>query len=136
MKQLIATVLRFAVMWYMMSYFKGGQQQPAGAAVPAGAAAPLYQKGDLIDMYVYLSESPIFNVRDRANAELIWTQLEIPLAAGPERTGSFVYRPTEVRRASRQRGLMGVAGAAGVAAAQFAERAPSCLALAHSCCQF
>jgi hypothetical protein len=81
-------------MWYMMSYFKGGQQQPA--ATPAGAAAPLYQKGDLVDMYVYLSESPLFNVRDRSNAELIWTQLEIPLAAGPERTGSFVYRPSEV----------------------------------------
>jgi hypothetical protein len=78
----------------MMSYFKGGQQQPA--ATPAGAAAPLYQKGDLVDMYVYLSESPLFNVRDRSNAELIWTQLEIPLAAGPERTGSFVYRPSEV----------------------------------------
>lgn len=94
MNQMVATVLRFALMWYMMSYFKGSQNQPADT--PAGAAAPLYAKGELVDMYVYLSESPIFNVADRSNAELIWTQTEISLAAGPERTGSFVYRPTEV----------------------------------------
>jgi hypothetical protein len=95
MNQLVATVLRFALMWYMMSYFKGSQNQPA-AGTPAGAAAPLYAKGELVDMYVYLSESPIFNVADRSSAELIWTQTEIPLASGPERTSSFVYRPTEV----------------------------------------
>lgn len=94
MNQLVMTVLRFALMWYMMSYFKGSQNQPAGT--PAGAAAPLYAKGELVDMYVYLSESPIFQVADRSSAELIWTQTEISLAAGPERTGSFVYRPTEV----------------------------------------
>lgn len=94
LNQLVATVLRFALMWYMMSYFKGSQNQPA-AGTPAGAAAPLYAKGELVDMYVYLSESPIFSVADRSSAELIWTQTEIPLASGPERTGSFVYKPTE-----------------------------------------
>jgi hypothetical protein len=93
MNRLIGTVIRFALMWYMMTYFKGSQQP---AATPAGAAAPLYRKGDLVDMYVYISESPFLNIQDRSNAELIWLKTEIPLAAGPEQTGSFVYRPTEV----------------------------------------
>lgn len=97
--QLIGTVIRFALMWYAMSYFKGGQQ---AATTPAGAAAPLYRKGDLVDMYVYISESPFINIQDRSNAELIWLKTEIPLAAGPEQTATFVYRPTEVwERASQ-----------------------------------
>lgn len=92
--KLLGTILRFALMWYMMQYFKGNQQP---AATPSGASAPLYRKGELVDMYVFLSESPIFSAHDRSNAQLIWNQTELELAAGAERLGSFVYRPTEVR---------------------------------------
>lgn len=91
---LVGTVLRFALMWYMMSYFKGNQQP---AQTPGGASAPLYRKGELVDMYVYLSESPFLNVQDRHTAELIWTQPELALATSPERTATYMYRPSEVR---------------------------------------
>lgn len=91
--KLLGTILRFALMWYVMSYFKGGQQP---AATPGGAAAPLYRKGDLVDMYMYISESPIFSAYDTTNAHLIWNETALELAAGPERTATFMYRPTEV----------------------------------------
>ena len=95
--QLVATVLRFALMWYMMSYFKGGQQP---AQTPAGAAAPLYRKGELVDMYVYISESPVLHLQDRGSAELIWTQTDLALATSPERTVTYTYIPSEVRVAA------------------------------------
>lgn len=100
-QQLLGTILRFALMWYMMQYFKGGGQQaagPGGGPVPAGASAPLYRKGELVDMYVFLSESPYLNVHDRTGAQLIWFQSDLPLASGPEITGNYTYRPSEVRR--------------------------------------
>lgn len=92
--KLLGTIVRFALMWYVMSYFKGGQQP---AATPGGAAAPLYRKGDLVDMYMYISESPIFSAYDTTNAHLIWNETALELAASPERTATFLYRPTEVR---------------------------------------
>lgn len=96
--QLVGTVLRFALMWYMMSYFKGGQQP---AQTPGGASAPLYRKGELVDMYVYISESPLINLQDRSNAQLIWTEPELALATSAERTASYLYTPSEVRVAGR-----------------------------------
>eukprot|EP00878_Enallax_costatus_P014291 GHUV01014949.1.p1 GENE.GHUV01014949.1~~GHUV01014949.1.p1 ORF type:complete len:567 (+),score=104.50 GHUV01014949.1:232-1932(+) len=91
----ISTVLRMAVMWYVMSYMRGSQQpQPKpGQTPPAGVAAPLYSKGDLLDIYVYVSESPYMH--DRSAAELVWSQQEVGLATTAERTFTYNYKPSE-----------------------------------------
>lgn len=104
---MVTTVIRFAIMWYMMSYFKGSQQ-PANQQ-PGSMSAPLYRKGDMVDMYVFLSESPVMSVADRGDAELIW-QTEVSLAVSPERTISYEYQPSQVRCCLCARGVPRRAG--------------------------
>lgn len=87
----LATIARMVLMWWVMSYFKGNQQQ--ATSTPAGAAAPLYRKGDMLDMYVYVSEH---SVLQRDTAELVWTQTEVGLATTPELTVTHTYTPSEV----------------------------------------
>jgi hypothetical protein len=89
--QLLGTLVRFGLMWYVMNMFKGNQQ-PAGKS-PADMSAPLYRKGDLLDMYVYVSEAPFF---EPSRAELIWTQTEVGLATTAERKFTWEYTPSEV----------------------------------------
>lgn len=86
----LATIARMVLMWWVMSYFKGNQQQ--ATSTPAGAAAPLYRKGDMLDMYVYVSEH---SVLQRDTAELVWTQTEVGLATTPELTVTHTYTPSE-----------------------------------------
>jgi hypothetical protein len=88
--QLFATIARFALMWWLMSYFKGNQQ---AAPTPAGAAAPLYRKGDMLDMYVYVSEQSYLQ---RESAKLVCTQTAVGLATTPERSVTYNYTPSEV----------------------------------------
>lgn len=92
----ISTVLRFAVMWYVMSYMRGGQQPQtkAGQTPSAGVAAPLYSRGELLDLYVYLSEDQ--QLIDRSTAQLVWLQQEVGLATTAERTFNYTYTPSEV----------------------------------------
>jgi hypothetical protein len=89
--QLFATIARMALMWWLMSYFKGNQQ---AAPTPAGAAAPLYRKGDMLDMYVYMSEESYLQ---REKAQLVWSQTEVGLATTPERSVTYEYTPSEVK---------------------------------------
>jgi hypothetical protein len=89
--QLFATIARMALMWWLMSYFKGGNQQ--AAPTPAGSAAPLYRKGDMLDMYVYVSEQSYLQ---RESAELVWSQTAVGLATTPERSVTYTYTPSEV----------------------------------------
>jgi hypothetical protein len=89
--QFFATIVRMVLMWWVMSYFKGNQQT---ASTPAGAAAPLYRKGDLLDMYVYVSEESLLH---RKTAELVWAQTEVGLATTPELTVTHTYNPSEVQ---------------------------------------
>lgn len=92
-QNIVATVLRLGLMWYMMSWFKGGNQQ--ASSDPAAMSNPLYRRGDLVDMYVYLSEEPY--LRDRSSASLIWQEPSIALAASPERQFTYTYQPSKVR---------------------------------------
>jgi len=54
---------------------------------------PLYRKGDLVDMYVYLSEEPYLYNREKG--ELIWKELELGLATSPERQVNYTYHPSQ-----------------------------------------
>lgn len=91
MNQLLGTLIRFGLMWYVMNMFKGNQQQ-AGKS-PADMSAPLYRKGDLLDMYVYVSEAPYL---ESSQAELIWSQTEVGLATTADRKFTWNYTPSEV----------------------------------------
>lgn len=95
---IFSTILRFAVMWYVMNYMRGNSQPQTkpGQTPPAGVAAPLYSKGDLLDIYVYISESPHYQF-DRSTQEPVWYQKEVGLATTAERTFTYNYRPSEVR---------------------------------------
>lgn len=97
--QLFSTIARFAIMWYLMSWMKGNQQSAApsaGSKVPTGVSAPLYRKGDAVDMYVYLSEQ-ITLPPDRDGASLIWAQHGLSLATGAQQTHTYTYVPSEAR---------------------------------------
>eukprot|EP00882_Tetradesmus_deserticola_P005055 GHRQ01005326.1.p1 GENE.GHRQ01005326.1~~GHRQ01005326.1.p1 ORF type:complete len:625 (+),score=278.98 GHRQ01005326.1:193-2067(+) len=87
--KLFATIARMALMWWVMSYFKGNKQATPS---PAGAAAPLYRKGDMLDMYVYVSEQSYLQ---RDSAELVWSQTDVGLATTPERTVTYTYTPSQ-----------------------------------------
>ena len=59
---------------------------------------PLYRKGDLVDMYVYLSEEPYLYNREKG--ELIWKELELGLATSPERQVNYTYHPSQASGSS------------------------------------
>jgi hypothetical protein len=106
----LGTILRFAFMWYMMRSFSGGNKGGGGSAgvlsngtAAPGFAAPVYRRGDLLDMRAYLSESP-FLEHDRSGARLVWAERDVPLASGDERRRVLRYVPSP-RVARNESGL-------------------------------
>jgi hypothetical protein len=90
---IISFVVRMAMMYYMMQWMKGGQQAgPAGTA--PSTSNPLYRRGDLVDMYVYLSEEPFLS--QRSEDALVWKEAEIALGLSPERSRNVTYHPSQV----------------------------------------
>jgi hypothetical protein len=94
------TIARFAFMWMLMSWFKGGgkQQQtnnkdPATAAV--GSIFPRFEQGTLVDMYCFISEKPFIRYYDVA--DLIWSETGIAMSVSETRKYSYFYEPSEVR---------------------------------------
>ncbi|XP_062225718.1 uncharacterized protein LOC133924273 [Phragmites australis] len=92
--QSITGIVRMAVFWYFASKFFGPKRPPAE---PGMLMSNLFQKGEPMDMWVYLSEDEKFN--DFANEDtLIWHETNIPYAVwgpGSTRTRSLAYYPSE-----------------------------------------
>nr|CAB3484591.1 unnamed protein product [Digitaria exilis] len=92
--QSIAGIVRMAVFWYFAAKFFGPKRPPAE---PGMLMSNLFQKGEPMDMWMYLSENEKFN--DFANDDaLIWHEANIPYAVwGPTstRTRSLAYYPSE-----------------------------------------
>ncbi|PWZ44736.1 CLPTM1-like membrane protein cnrB [Zea mays] len=92
--QSISGIVRMAVFWYFAAKFFGPKRPPAD---PGILMSNLFQKGEPMDMWMYLSESDKFN--DFANEDaLIWHEANIPYAVwGPTstRTRSLTYYPSE-----------------------------------------
>ncbi|WVZ85770.1 hypothetical protein U9M48_032650 [Paspalum notatum var. saurae] len=92
--QSIAGIVRMAVFWYFAAKFFGPKRPPAE---PGMLMSNLFQKGEPMDMWFYLSENEKFN--DFANEDaLIWHEANIPYAVwGPTstRTRSLTYYPSE-----------------------------------------
>ncbi|GMI68540.1 hypothetical protein like AT5G08500 [Hibiscus trionum] len=91
--QTITGIIRIAVFWYFASKFFS----PKKPAEPSTLINNLFQKGEPIDMWFYLSEHEKFN--DFGNeASLVWHETNIPYATwGPEstRTLSMKYYPSQ-----------------------------------------
>jgi hypothetical protein len=83
-----------AVFWYFAAKFFGPKRPPAE---PGMLMSNLFQKGEPMDMWMYLSESEKFS--DFANEDaLIWHESNIPYALwGPTstRTRSLTYYPSD-----------------------------------------
>ena len=69
----VMMVVRMGLMWYMMNWMKGGSQ--GGAKAPAEMAKPIWRKGDLLDVHVYLSEQPF--LQNRSTADLVWHEADV-----------------------------------------------------------
>ncbi|RCV33756.1 hypothetical protein SEVIR_7G115500v4 [Setaria viridis] len=92
--QSITGIVRMAVFWYFAAKFFGPKRPPAE---PGMLMSNLFQKGEPMDMWMYLSENEKFN--DFANEDaLIWHEANMPYAVwGPTstRTRSLTYYPSE-----------------------------------------
>lgn len=91
--QSLTGIIRMAVMWYFaMKFFA-----PKKTTEPSQLISNLFQKGETLDMWFYLSEKEKFNDFTDENA-LIWHESNIPFAVwGPTstRTLSLKYIPSE-----------------------------------------
>ncbi|XP_028770920.1 cleft lip and palate transmembrane protein 1 homolog [Neltuma alba] len=91
--QTITGIIRMAVFWYFASKFFS----PKRPTEPAALMSNLFQRGEPLDMWLYLSEHEKFNDFGSENA-LVWHETNIPYAVwGPESTRSLSlkYRPSE-----------------------------------------
>ncbi|KAL7255428.1 hypothetical protein ACSBR1_009556 [Camellia fascicularis] len=91
--QTITGIIRIAVFWYFASKFFS----PKKPVEPALQISNIFQKGESLDMWFYLSEHEKFNDFGSEGA-LVWHETNIPYAVwGPESTRSlsFMYYPSE-----------------------------------------
>jgi hypothetical protein len=96
----LQAVLRMGMMWYMFNMFKGGGQQTAGTgAASGGMLRPLYARGDLVDLRMFLYERPYLH--DFAKGTLVWELPGVALGTTPEHKHTYSYRPSKVRAGRR-----------------------------------
>lgn len=91
--QTITGIIRIAVFWYFASKFFS----PKRPAEPSLMISNVFQKGEPLDMWFYLSEHEKFN-NFGSESELVWHETNIPYAVwGSEstRTVSLKYVPSE-----------------------------------------
>ncbi|KAJ9176993.1 hypothetical protein P3X46_012250 [Hevea brasiliensis] len=91
--QTITGIIRIAVFWYFASKFFA----PKRPSDPSLLISNLFQKGDSLDLWFYLSEQEKFNDFNN-EAALVWHETNIPYAVwGPESTRSLSmkYYPSE-----------------------------------------
>ncbi|CAA7396504.1 unnamed protein product [Spirodela intermedia] len=91
--QSLTGIIRMAVFWYFaMKFFS-----PKKPVEPSQLISNLFQKGDHLDMWVYLSEREKFNDFSNEDA-LVWHESNIPYAiwgSASTRSRSLQYYPTE-----------------------------------------
>jgi hypothetical protein len=113
---LLPGLMRAFFMWWVMKQFTGAGKKapvgPDGKPAPVARLAPRMQRGALVDVHLYLSDSEDWRVAaaggiDRAHSDVDgdasapppppadWTARDVPVGAlGAPRTARLVYRPT------------------------------------------
>lgn len=95
--QSITGIIRIAVFWYFASKFLSPKSRPSDPSQSQGVMSNLFQKGEALDMWVYLSEKHIFNDFSNESA-LLWHESNIPYSLwGPHtsRTLSLKFHPSQ-----------------------------------------
>lgn len=95
----MGTILRMVAMYMVMSYLRPAAKAPGagGLAVTMSKSLPKFQKGYLLDMYVFLSEQQAMRHYDMS--ELIWSETGIELGNTKEKRSYTVkYEPSKVSR--------------------------------------
>ncbi|KAG7554606.1 Cleft lip and palate transmembrane 1 [Arabidopsis suecica] len=95
--QTITGIIRIAVFCYFASKFFSPKQKPSDPSKPSHLMSNLFQRGEPMDMWFYLSEHEKFNDFGNEGA-LIWHETNLPYAVWkPEstRTFSMTYYPSE-----------------------------------------
>ncbi|KAF1866985.1 hypothetical protein Lal_00049412 [Lupinus albus] len=94
----ITGIIRMAVFWYFASKFFSPKRAPTD---PSGAPSPLlsnlFQQGQPLDMWLYLSEHEKFNDFS-SDRDLVWHETNLPYASwrpGSTRTLALKYDPSE-----------------------------------------
>lgn len=94
--QTISGVIRMAIFWYFASKFFFSPKKPADST-PAIQMSNIFQKGEPLDMWLYLSDHEKFTDFGNEKA-LIWHETNIPYAVwtpDSTRTLSLKYQPSE-----------------------------------------
>ncbi|KAK6790454.1 hypothetical protein RDI58_014254 [Solanum bulbocastanum] len=87
--QMLTGVIRIAVFWYFASKFFSPKKPMSDPSVPNFQISNLFNKGEPLDMWFYLSEQQNFSDFGNEGA-LIWHETNIPYAVwGPESTRSL-----------------------------------------------
>ncbi|PON84002.1 Cleft lip and palate transmembrane [Trema orientale] len=87
--QTITGIIRIAVFWYFASKFFSPKRAPGSD--PPVLISNLFQKAELLDMWLYVSENEKFNDFSNEGA-LVWHETNIPYAVwGSEATRSLSY---------------------------------------------
>ncbi|XP_049403494.1 uncharacterized protein LOC125867112 isoform X1 [Solanum stenotomum] len=87
--QMLTGVIRIAVFWYFASKFFSPKKPMSDPSVPNLQISNLFNKGEPLDMWFYLSEQQNFSDFGNEGA-LIWHETNIPYAVwGPESTRSL-----------------------------------------------
>ncbi|GLC36151.1 hypothetical protein PLESTB_001375000 [Pleodorina starrii] len=104
---IVGMVLRMGVMWYFMNAMKGNktppppQQAGADGQVAGGSGAgtylyPAFERGSLVDMYMFLSEGEHYRGLRVDMSELIWSERGVVLGDSKEqRKDTYVYEPSD-----------------------------------------
>ena len=72
-----------------MNWIKGGMKGPA---TRENTVSPMYRKGDLVDMYVYITEEHM--LQHPPLSALVWEEKDLPLATLQPRNQTVLYRPS------------------------------------------
>ncbi|KAL1536562.1 cleft lip and palate transmembrane protein 1 [Salvia divinorum] len=99
MGQMLTGVIRIAVFWYFASKFFGPKRSPTQSSTQI---SNLFHKGELLDMWLYVSEQDKFS-DFRSEAALVWQETNIPYAAwtpDSTRTLSLKYQATEALKSN------------------------------------
>ncbi|KAL1569477.1 cleft lip and palate transmembrane protein 1 [Salvia divinorum] len=97
--QMLTGVIRIAVFWYFASKFFGPKRSPTQSSTQI---SNLFHKGELLDMWLYVSEHEKFSDFG-SEAALVWQETNIPYAAwtpDSTRTLSLKYQPTEALKSN------------------------------------
>ncbi|XP_057787308.1 uncharacterized protein LOC131004627 [Salvia miltiorrhiza] len=99
MGQMLTGVIRIAVIWYFASKFFGPKRSPTQSSTQI---SNLFHKGELLDMWLYVSEQEKFSDFG-SEAALVWQETNIPYAvwtSDSTRTLSLKYQPSEALKSN------------------------------------